>query len=341
MKMPVDYGKFINELKDRIRRERNKVVRFANTAMVLMYWDIGTSILEKQKRSGWGAKVIDTMSADLKTEFPDMKGFSPRNLKYMRKFAEAWPEKQIVQRTVALIPWRSNIALIDKLLNIKTRLFYAQKAAENGWSRDMLVMQIESELHKRVGQTVNNFDVALSSEHSDIAKQLFKDPYLFDFLGTADTRRESELENKLIEHMEKFLIELGQGFAFVGRQVHLELENSDHYIDLLFYHLKLRCYIVIELKSGSFKPEFVGKLNMYMNIVDDLLSHPADNKTIGLLLVKQKDQTLAKYSLAGFTNPIGVAEWEKQITDSLPDDLKPSLPTVEELEQELSRDVSE
>jgi hypothetical protein len=174
-----------------------------------------------------------------------------------------------------------------------------------------------------------------------MANQIFKDPYLFDFLGTADTRRESELENKLMEHLEKFLLELGQGFAFVGRQVHVEFSDTDYYIDLLFYHLKLRCFVVIELKSGAFKPEFVGKLNMYMNIVDDLMRHPGDSKTIGLLLVKEKNHTLAKYSLAGFSNPIGVAEWEKQITDSLPEGLKPSLPTVEEIEKELDRDLAE
>ncbi len=244
-----------------------------------------------------------------------------------------------MQRTVAQIAWRSNIALMDKLDNSQTRLLYAQKTIENGWSRNVLVMQIESRLHNRTGQSANNFDVSLPPANSDMANQIFKDPYVFDFLGTADIRREKELENKLIEHLEKFLLELGQGFAFVGRQVHLEFSDQDFYIDLLFYHLKLRCFVVVELKSGKFDSGHVSKLNMYMNIVDDLMRHTDDNKTIGLLLVKEKNHTLAKYALSGYTNPIGVAEWEKQVTDSLPDDLKPSLPTIEEIEAEMEKTI--
>jgi predicted nuclease of restriction endonuclease-like (RecB) superfamily len=337
-KMPEGYVNFIDDLKTRIRQERLKTVLAANNALILMYWDIGSAILKKQKNDGWGAKIIDRMSHDLKEEFPNMKGFSPRNLKYMRKFAETWHEFEIVQRTVAQIPWRSNIALMDKIKDTAERLWYAQKTIEHGWSRDVLVFQIESQLHKRIGQTANNFDVALPPMDSDMTNQVFKDPYIFDFLGTADTRRESELEQKLIEHLEKFLLELGQGFAFVGRQMHLEFSDQDFYIDLLFYHLKLRCFVVVELKSGKFEPGYVSQLNMYMNIVDDLMRHPDDKKTIGLLLVKEKNHTLAKYALSGYTNPIGVAQWEKQITESLPDELKPSLPTVEEIEKEFTDD---
>lgn len=339
--MPENYIDFITDLKCRIRQERIKAVLAANSALVLMYWDIGTAILVKQNEAGWGAKVIDRMSHDLKEEFPDMKGFSARNLKYMRKFAETWRDPGIVQRTVAQIPWRSNIALIDKLKDDATRLWYARQTVENGWSRNILVFQIESGLHKRIGKTANNFKIALPPVDSDMASQIFKDPYIFDFLGTADTRRERELENKLIKHLENFLLELGQGFAFVGRQVHLEFSDQDFYIDLLFYHLRLRCFVVVELKSGKFEPGHISKLNMYMNIVDDLMRHESDNKTIGLLLVKEKNHTLAKYALAGYTNPIGVAEWEKQIVDSLPDDLKSSLPTIEVLEKELSHEIVE
>jgi len=306
----------------------------------MLYWDIGKAILKKQQDEGWGARVIDRMAYDLKEEFPDMRGFSSRNLKYMRKFAECWPEKEIVQRTVAQIPWRRNLALLDKLSDASIRLWYAQKILKNGWSRDILVHQIESQLHKRIGQTANNFEIALPPPDSDMANQIFKDPYVFDFLGTADTRRERELETGLIEHLEKFLLELGQGFAFVGRQVHLEFSDEDYYIDLLFYHLKLRCFVVVELKSGKFDPGYVSKLNMYMNIVNDLMRHPGDQKTIGLLLVKEKNHTVAKYALEGYTNPIGVAEWEKQITESLPDELKSSLPSIEELEAELLRPSS-
>ena len=335
--MDADYIDFINDLKSRIKQERIRAVLSANSALVMMYHHIGSAILAKQEEQGWGAKVIDRMSYDLKEAFPDMTGFSPRNLKYMRKFAECWGDLEIVQRTVAQIPWRSNIALIDKLDDVPTRLWYARQAVVNGWSRNVLVFQIESQLHKRIGQTANNFEVALPPADSDMASQIFKDPYIFDFLGTADVRRERELENKLIEHLEKFLLELGQGFAFVGRQVHLEFSDQDFYIDLLFYHLKLRCFVVVELKSGKFEPGHVSQLNMYMNIVDDLMRHADDNKTIGLLLVREKNHTLAKYALSGYTNPIGVAEWEKQITDSLPDDLKASLPTIAELEAELEK----
>ena len=339
--MPPDYAEFIKELKTRIRQGRTKAVLAANAALVMMYWEIGVSILTKQRESGWGAKVIDRMSHDLKDEFPDMKGFSPRNLKYMRKFAATWPDNEIVQAPLAQISWYHNLALLEKLSEPELRIWYARQTIENGWSRNVLVLQIESRLHQRIGQTANNFEVALPPVNSDMANQIFKDPYIFDFLGTADVRRERELEKKLIQHLEKFLLELGQGFAFVGRQVHLEFSDQDFYIDLLFYHLKLRCFVVVELKSGKFEPGHVSQLSMYMNIVDDLMRHESDNKTIGLLLVKEKNHTLAKYALAGYTNPIGVAEWEKQITDSLPDDLKPSLPTVEEIENELSKEILE
>ncbi|MGL5889963.1 MAG: PDDEXK nuclease domain-containing protein, partial [Bacteroidia bacterium] len=276
---------------------------------------------------------------DLKTAFPEMQGFSPRNLKYMRKFAEAWPDKELVQRCVALIPWRSNITLLDRLDNPTLRLWYAQKTLENGFGKDMLVQQIESQLHKRQGSSINNFEQSLPPLDADFTKQIFKDPYIFDFLGTAEKRNEAELEQKLIDHIQKFLLELGQGFAFVGRQVHLELGESDFYLDLLFYHLKLRCYIVIELKAGEFKPEYVGKLNMYQNVVNDVLKHPDDKPSIGLLLVKTKNKTVAEYSLAGYSNPIGIANWEEQLRQALPEHLKGSLPSIEEIEKELEDDT--
>lgn len=334
--LPHGYSDFLTSLKSRIQQERIKTVLSANSAMVMLYWDIGVSILERQNVEGWGTRVVDRLSHDLKEAFPDMKGFSARNLKYMRKFAESWNDRQLVQRTVALIPWRSNLTLLDKLKDSKLRLWYAQKTIENGWSRDILSLQIETQLHKRVGNATSNFDSALPPDDSDMASQIFKDPYLFDFLGTADPRKEAELEQKIIDHLEKFLLELGQGFAFVGRQIHIEVGDDDIYIDLLFYHLKLRCYVVIELKAGKFKAGHVSQLNMYMNIIDDVMRHPDDNPTIGLLLVKEKNKTLAKYALAGYTKPIGVARWERQITESLPENLKSSLPTIEEIEAELS-----
>ena len=339
--MPKGYESFLKNLKERIISERLKTVLSANTTMIMLYWEIGQSILSRQQSEGWGAKVIDRLSHDLKAAFPDMGGFSPRNLKYMRKFAQAWPDREIVQRTVAQIPWRSNLTLLDKLDDPELRLWYAHKTLELGLGKDMLVFQIETKLHLREGSAVNNFKVALPPFDSDLTAQAFKDPYIFDFLGTADPRREAELEQKLIDHIQKFLLELGQGFAFVGRQVNLEVGGRDFYIDLLFYHLKLRCYVVIELKAGEFNPGYISKLNMYLNIVDDLLCHPDDKKTIGLLLVKSKNKMMVEYSLAGYTNPIGVANWERQITQSLPKELDGILPSIEEIEAELRGDNDE
>ena len=275
------------------------------------------------------------MAKDLKEAFPDMSGFSPRNIKYMRKFAECWSDFTIVQQVVAQIPWRTNRMLLDKLNTQEERLWYAYKTIENGWSSNVLDLQIQSRLMERTGKSVNNFQVALPPTDSDMVNQIFKDPYLFDFLGTDMPRREVEIESKLTEHIQKFLLELGQGFAFVGRQVHLEVGKQDFYIDLLFYHLKLRCYVVIELKACDFEPGFIGQLNMYQNVVDDILRHPDDKPTIGLLLVKGKNKTVVEYSLAGYQNPIGVAEWKNQMEQSLPEDLRSSLPSVEEIEKEL------
>ena len=335
--MPADYGAFLSEVKNIVARDRVKAVMTANVAMVLMYWDMGQTIAQRQRNEGWGARVIDRLSYDLKSAFSDMTGFSPRNLKYMRQFCEAWPDRAIVQRTVAQLPWRSNLTLLDKLDDPQIRLWYAQKALELGMGKDMLVFQIESRLHERQGKALSNFHAVLPPIDSDMTAQVFKDPYLFDFLGTADPRREAELEQKLVDHIQQFLLALGQGFAFVGRQVHLELGGNDFYLDLLFYHLHLRCYVVVELKAGKFEPGHISQLNMYLNVVDDLLRHPDDKPSIGLLLVKDKNQMLVEYALAGTTKPIGVAQWERQITQSLPDNLKPSLPSVEDIEAELTR----
>lgn len=329
------YLEFIEKIKTEIQKQRVSVVMNANASMICLYWNIGRAILEKQEEEGWGTKVIDRMAKDLKDAFPEMSGFSPRNIKYMRKFAQCWPDYEIVQRVVAQIPWRTNRMLLDKLDSQESRIWYAQKAIENGWSSTILELQIQSRLMERTGKTVNNFLAALPPLDSDMANQIFKDPYLFDFLGTDMPRREVEIEQKLTEHIQKFLLELGQGFAFVGRQVHLEVGGQDFYIDLLFYHLKLRCYIVIELKACDFEPGFISQLNMYQNVVNVILRHPDDKPTIGLLLVKGKNQTVVEYSLAGYQNPIGVAEWKNQITQSLPEELQSSLPSIEEIEKEL------
>ena len=339
--LPENYMLLLTEIKTIVTQERIKVIMSANAGMVLMYWQIGQKILQRQQDEGWGTRVIDRLAHDLKTAYPEMAGFSPRNLKYMRKFAQEWPDFTIVQRTVALLPWRSNLTLLDKLEDSETRLWYARKALEVGMGKDMLVIQIETRLHERQGKAIHNFEAALPPADSDMIAQQFKDPYLFDFLGTADPRKEAELEQLLIDHIQHFLLELGQGFAFVGRQVHLEIGDSDFYLDLLFYHLTLRCYVVVELKAGKFEPGHISQLNLYLNGVDDLLRHPDDKPTIGLLLVKDKNQTVVEYALAGHTKPIGVAQWERQIIQKLPVEFETSLPSIEEIEAELSRDLND
>ncbi|MBU4304539.1 MAG: DUF1016 family protein [Candidatus Omnitrophica bacterium] len=336
--LPENYIAVLGEIKERIQTERLRVVMAANAAMVLLYWDIGRAILKRQEREGWGSKVIDCLSADLREAFPDMRGLSPRNLKYMRSFAAAWPNQQFVQETLAQITWYHNIALLEKVADPQTRLWYAKMSRENGWSRNILAIQIETSAHKRHGKAITNFVLTLPPADSDMAAQVFKDPYLFDFLGTADPRREREVEQALVNHVQHFLLELGTGFAFVGRQIHLEIGASDFYLDLLFYHLKLRCYVVVELKAVPFEPGFVGALNMYLSAVDDLLRHPDDKPTIGLLLCRSKNKVVVEYAIRGFKKPIGVADWETRLVKRLPKQLKGSLPTVAEIEAELAQE---
>jgi len=336
--LPRDYAKILREIKRRIREERLRVVMAANSAMVLLYWDIGRLILERQERAGWGARVIDRLAADLREAYPDMKGLSPRNLKYMRAFAAAWSTRSIVQEALARIPWYHHIALMEKCRTPEERLLYARRSAEQGWSHNILSLQIESRAHERQGKAVTNFGATLPPAESDLAAQVFKDPYLFDFLGTADPRREREVEQALVDHIQRFLLELGAGFAFVGRQVHLEVGDQDYYLDLVFYHLKLRSYVVVELKAVPFDPAFVGQMNLYLSAADDLLRHPDDKPAIGLLLCRSKNKIVVEYALRDLKKPIGVAQWETRIVKSLPKELKGSLPSVEEIEKEL-RDV--
>lgn len=339
IELPVDYAAWLTDLKQRIHHERLRVVLASNSTLVLLYWDIGQRILEKQNTQNWGAKIIDRLAADLREAFPEMKGFSPRNLKYMRAFALAWPKLSIVQRTVAQLPWRQNITLLEKLNSPEERLWYASKTIEHGWSRDVLAIQIETKAHLRQGKAQNNFLSTLPPDDSDMAAQVFKDPYLFDFLGTDAPRLEAELESGLMAHVRKFLLELGQGFAFVGQQVHLEIGDQDFFLDLLFYHLKLRCYIVLELKARNFQAGDGAQLGMYMNAVDKLLRHADDKPTLGLLLVREKNRVLVEYALGASKQPISVAEWDTQLTQSLPDNLRGSLPTIEEIEAELSNNL--
>ena len=339
--LPRDYAETLSAIKRRILQERLRVVLAANSAMVLLYWEIGRMILDRQERAGWGARVIDRLAADLRGAFPDMKGFSPRNLKYMRAFAAAWPDRVIVQQVAAQIPWFHNCLLLDRVPDPTARNWYIRQVTEHGWSRNILTLQIDARAHRRHGKAITNFTGTLPPDDSDMAAQVFKDPYLFDFLGTADPRREREVEQALVDHIQRFLLELGSGFAFVGRQVQLAFASRDYFIDLLFYHLKLRCYVVIELKAVPFDPAFIGQINVYLSAVDDLLRHPDDKPTIGLLLCRSKDRIVVEYALRDLKKPIGVAGWETKIVEKLPENLKGSLPTVEELEAELSRGENE
>jgi predicted nuclease of restriction endonuclease-like (RecB) superfamily len=310
-----------------------------NRELVLLYWQLGRDILTRQRQQGWGAKVIDRLARDLQKEFPDMKGFSPRNLKYMRAFAEAYPNEPIVQEVLAQITWYHNIALIEKLKSPEERLWYAQKTVENGWSRNVLVHQIETGLHRRLGAALTNFDRTLPKPQSDLAQQLLKDPYNFDFLSLGQEVQERDLERALVNHIRDFLLELGVGFAFVGSQYHLEIDGDDYYIDLLFYHLRLRCYVVIDLKMKEFQPEYSGKMNFYISAVDDLLRHPDDQPTIGIILCRGKKKTVAEYALRDLNKPIGISTYK--LKDSLPQTLQGNLPTLEQLEIELNTVASE
>jgi predicted nuclease of restriction endonuclease-like (RecB) superfamily len=268
-----------------------------------------------------------------------MKGFSARNLKYMRAFAEAWPDPAIVQQAVVQLPWGHSVRILDKTRTPEERSFYVAQALEHGWSRNVLVVQIESGLYHRQGRAITNFDRTLPPPDSDLASQALKDPYVFDFLELAGEVRERELERTLVEHIRSFLLELGVGFAFVGHQVHLEVGGEDFYLDMLFYHLRLRCYVVVELKTGEFRPEYAGKMNFYLSAVDDLLRHPDDGATVGLLLCKSKNRIVVEYALRDTAKPIGVSSW--QLTRALPEDLSSDLPAVEVLEAELSESAGQ
>jgi predicted nuclease of restriction endonuclease-like (RecB) superfamily len=336
---PENYDEFLRSLKDRIRQAQVRAALAVNSEMVMLYWYIGREILQRQEAEGWGAKVIDQLSKDLKREFPDNTGFSSRNLKYMRSFAEAWPEEIIVQQAAAQIPWFHNCILLDKVKSREQRIWYIQKTVENGWSRNILAMQIETNLYQRQGGATTTFSRTLPSPQSDLAQQIVKDPYHLQFLTLDESVQERELEAALVSHIQAFLLELGVGFAFVGRQYQIEVGGEDFYIDLLFYHLKLRCYVVIELKTKEFRPEDTGQLNFYLSAVDNLLRHSDDQPTIGILLCRSKNQQVAEFALQDVNKPIGVASY--LLRDSLPTELQASLPTIEQLELEVAAVVAE
>jgi len=335
---PENYDAFLRDLKDRIRAAQVRTVLTVNRELILLYWGIGREILERQARERWGSKVIDRLARDLRAEFPEMKGFSRTNLMYMRAFAEAWPDEAIVQQLVGQIPWGHNVRLLDLVKTSEERLWYVQAAIANGWSRNVLIHQIDSGLFKRQGKAITNFRKTLPSPQSELAQQILKDPYNFDFLSLGEEAKERDLEKALIEHLRKFLLELGVGFAFVGNQYHLEIDKEDFFIDLLFYHLKLRCFVVIDLKMGKFQPEFAGKMNFYLSAVDDRLKHPDDHPSVGIILCRTKKKMIVEYALRDTTKPLGVAEY--RINDVLPENLKGSLPSIEDLEEELRGESS-
>ncbi len=333
-KQQAAYDDFLRALKERIRTAQVRAALAVNQELVLLYWQIGRDILQRQREQGWGAKVIDRLSADLGQAFSEMKGFSPRNLKYMRAFAEAWPEEQFVQAALAQITWYHNIAIVEKLSDRQEREWYISKTIENGWSRNILVLQIESRLYHRQGKALTNFDRTLPPLQSDLAQQLLKDPYNFDFLTLGNDAHERDLERGLLNHVRDFLLELGKGFAFVGSQYRLDVGGEEFFLDLLFYQLHLRSFLVIDLKWRSFKPEDAGKMSFYLSAVDDLLRHAGDQPSIGLILCKTKNKIVAEYALRDTNKPIGISEF--RLTEILPEELQGSLPTIEELEAGLS-----
>jgi predicted nuclease of restriction endonuclease-like (RecB) superfamily len=320
--LPRTYARLLEDIKGRVRAAQVKAGLAVNRELVLVYWHIGHRILQAQRREGWGAKVVDRLAEDLGRAFPQMRGFSVRNLKYMRAFAEAWPDEPIVQQVVAQLPWGHNVRILDYVGDPGQRLWYAQAAVQNGWSRNVLVHQIESDLYGRRGKALTNFDRLLPAPQSELAEQLLKDPYNLDFLGLSDDVVERELERGLLEHLRSFLLELGVGFAFVGSQYHLEVGGRDFYIDLLFYHLRLRRYVVFELKTEEFKPEFAGKMGFYLAAVDDLVRKPPDEPSIGIILCKTRNKFLVEYALRYVSKPMAVATYR-----TLPLNLRRELPT--------------
>ena len=327
------YDDFFRDLKERIRLSQVKAALAVNQELILLYWQIGREILTRQQTEGWGTKVVDRLAQDLKLEFPEMTGFSPRNLKYMRSFAEAYPDEAIVHQLGAQIPWKHNCAIIDKIKDPEQRVWYVQKTIENSWSRSVLIHQLDSDLYSRQGGALTNFQDVLPAPQSDLAQSLLKSEYNLDFLNLHEKALERDLERALIEHMQKFLLELGVGFAFVGSQYRLEVEGDEFFIDLLFYHLGLSCFVVIELKTTDFKPEYSGQINFYVNVVDEKLRRLYDNPTIGIVLCRSKNKSVVEYSLRGMSQPISVSTY--RTTAALPDEFKTKLPSIEDLQYQI------
>ena len=325
----IRYKEIFENIKQEVLKSQYRAMQVVNKELIFMYWHIGKIIVENSK---WGNKFIDSLSIDLKLEFPEVNGFSVRNLKYMKKMAEEYPDMEFVQQVVAQIPWGHNIILIDKVKNIEERKWYIKQSIINGWSRSLLTMQIESKLYERqvIAEKVTNFPTTLPDIQSDLAVQTIKDPYLFDFISLKGKVKELEIEKAIIDRIKDVLIELGKGFAFVGEQYKITVSEKDYFIDLLFYHLKLKCYVVVELKAREFEPTDAGQLNFYLSAIDELVKEETDNATIGLLLCKNKDNFTAEYALRNINSPIGVSEYK--LLDDIPEYLQSQLPKAEDIE---------
>lgn len=337
--IPAGYIDWLQQLKADIARAQQRAALSVNAELVQLYGRIGRDILQRQEVQGWGAKVIARLAHDLKDAFPEMRGFSSRNLKYMRFFAQHCPEGKFGQQAAAQLPWFHIVVLLTKLDNVEEREWYAVQAVQHGWSRITLVLNIKNRLCLRQGGAVTNFAARLPAADSALAIDTLKDPYLFDFLGLGDEAHEREIEQGLIRHITRFLLELGAGFAFVGRQFRLEVAGDEFFIDLLFYHTRLKCYVVVELKATAFKPEHAGQLNFYLAAVDAQIKAHDDQPTIGLLLCKKQNRLVAEYALSGIDKPIGVAEY--QLLRDLPENLGKNLPSIAEIEAELAGELGD
>lgn len=331
--LPGNYDDFFQSLKERIRSAQIKAALAVNQELIFLYWHIGREILHRQQEEGWGAKVVDRLARDLKIEFPDITGFSPRNLNYMKAFAEAYLEETILHQVGAKIPWRHHCVILDKVRDPEQRIWYMQKTVENSWSRSVLVHQLDTDLYSRQGGALTNFQEVLPAPQSDLAQSLLKSEYNLEFLNLHERTSERELERALVERMQKFLLELGIGFAFVGAQYRLEVEGDEFFVDLLFYHLGLSCFVVIELKTTDFKPEYSGQINFYVNVVDEKLRRPHDNPTIGIILCRSKKKSVVEYALRGMSQPISVSTY--RTTAALPEEFKEKLPSIEDLQHEI------
>jgi predicted nuclease of restriction endonuclease-like (RecB) superfamily len=331
--IPPGYAQFLTELKAQIQAAQTKAMLAVNRELVLLYWQIGKRILERQEQAGWGAKVVTQLAKDLSIAFPTMKGLSRTNLLYMRSFAKAYPDEQIVQQAAGQLPWFHNCVLLDKVKDPKERDWYARACTENGWSRAVLEHQIESKLFERQGKAISNFKQTLPAPQSELVQQLFRDPMNFEFLSLSKEALERDLEQSLIGRLKDFMLELGVGFSFVGSQYHLEVDGEDFYLDLLFYHLRLRCFVIIDLKMTDFKPDYAGKMSFYLTAVDELLRHESDKPSIGLILCKSKKKTIVEWSVRNMTKAMAIAEYR-----TLPKELEGILPTVEQLEAELNKE---